>query len=251
MESFFGEGIAVAIQRPELGNSTPPLLKYGGGFLNRKFNFTYKNLATMKIQNFKTEWAMFPGPCYSPQDKYGDCPQTMLEILNDERIPATDRIWAFANCTVIPEGIKRLAACAFVRHTPLADGRFVWDLLTDDRSRNAVVVSEKFAVGEATQEELAAAWDAAWDAAGDAAVAAARAAAVAAAWDAAWDAARAAAWDAARAAAWDAAGDAARAAAVAAAWDAAWDAAGDAARAAARAAAGDAQIQIIKSFLTE
>ena len=146
----------------------------------------------MKIQNFKTEWAMFPGPCYSPQDKYGDCPQTMLDILSDERIPANDRIWAFANCTEIPPSIKRLVACAFVRHTPLADGRFVWHLLTDD-SQKAVVVAEKLAVGESTQEELAAAGAAAWAAAG------------AAAWDAAGAAAGAAAGDAAWAAAWDAA----------------------------------------------
>jgi len=71
---------------------------------------------------------------------------------------------------------------------------------SDPRSRNAIAVARRFANGQATQDELAAARDAAW----------------AAAWAAAWDAARAAA----RAAAWAAARDAARAAA----WDAAWDA---------------------------
>ena len=71
----------------------------------------------------------------------------------------------------------------------------------DPRSVNSVDVAERFANGEATREELCAAWDAA------------RSAAL----DAAWDAARSAAWDAARSAAWDAAGSAA--------WDAAWDAA--------------------------
>ena len=78
----------------------------------------------------------------------------------------------------------RLFACACVRKTPLADGRTVWDLLTDERSRNAVVVAELFAEGMATEEE--------------------RIAASAAARDAAWDAASAAAWDAARDAARDA-----------------------------------------------
>ena len=67
-------------------------------------------------------------------------------------------------------------ACWCVRNTPISKDRTVWDLLTDDRSRNAVVVAEKFARGEATEAELAAAWDAARDAAWDAARAAARAA---------------------------------------------------------------------------
>ena len=96
----------------------------------------------------------------------------------------------------------RLFACWCVRK--------IWHLLTDERSRNAVVVAEKYANGDATQEELdaardaagaaagAAAWAAAWAAAGDAAVDALDA------WDAAWAAARDAAWAAARAAAWDA-----------------------------------------------
>ena len=86
--------------------------------------------------------------------------------------------------------------------------RKVQHLLTDQRSIDALEVSEHFANGTATASELAAAGDAAWDAAG----AAARDAAGAAARDAAWDAARDAAGDAARDAAWDAAWDAARAA---------------------------------------
>ena len=126
----------------------------------------------------------------------------------------------------------RLFACWCVRQ--------IWHLLTDNRSKNAVIIAEKYAIGEATTEVLAAARDAAWaavrDAAGeatwDAAGEATWDAARAAAWDAARAAARAAAWDAARAAAWDAAGaaagaaagDAAWAAAGEAAWDAAWDA---------------------------
>ena len=68
----------------------------------------------------------------------------------------------------------RLYACWCVRNTPLADGRTVWDLLTDERSRTAVEVAERFARGEATSEEWDAARAAAWDAVWDAAWAAAR-----------------------------------------------------------------------------
>jgi hypothetical protein len=107
-------------------------------------------------------------------------------------------MWALNKLEYNDDKRLRAFACWCVRETPLADGRKVWDLLTDERSRRAVEVAEAFIRDEATAEELAAAWDAAWDAARDAA------------WAAAWDAARDAAWAAARAAA--------RAAAWAAAW---------------------------------
>ena len=76
--------------------------------------------------------------------------------------------------------------------------RRVQHLMTDPRSIAALDVAERYAQGEATDDELSAARDAAWDAS--------------------WDAARDASWDAARAAA----RDAARAAARDAAWAAAW-----------------------------
>ena len=86
----------------------------------------------------------------------------------------------------------------------------------DSRSINACDVAERFANGQATSEELAAARDAAWDATRAATRYATRAAA--------WDATRYATRDAARDAAWAAARDAARDAAWAAARDVAWDA---------------------------
>ena len=90
--------------------------------------------------------------------------------------------------------------------------RQVQHLMLDTRSVTALDVAERFANGDATREELTAAWRAAgavtWDAAG----AAARVAAGVAAWDAAWDAA----------------GEAAAAARMAAAGAAAWAAAREA-----------------------
>ncbi len=161
-----------------------------------------------------------------------------------------DAIWALRAVPVQQRAdrdrLARLFACACVRDTPLGDGRRVWDLLTDERSRAAVRVAERYVYGEASVEDLAAAriaaGDAAWDAAeaaawaADAAIAAyahaaayaaARIAARIAAGDAAWGAAGDAAGDAAWEAAWEAAGDAAGDAAWAAAWAAAWEAAGD------------------------
>ena len=144
-----------------------------------------------------------------------------------EACPRPDwMLWLLSHVNHRDDKAYRLFACWCVRNTPLPGGRKVWDLLTDDRSKNAVVVAERFANGEATEQELDAAWDAARAAARDAS----RAAAWDAARDAAWDAARDAARAAARAAARDAARAAARDAARAAAWDAASGAAWDAAR---------------------
>ena len=114
----------------------------------------------------------------------------------------------------------RLFAVWCARSTPLSDRRKTGDLLTDPRSLAALEAAERFADGQATNDELyaakaaaeAAAWDAAQDATRSASQAAAWAAARAAAQAAAWAAAQAAAWAAAEAAAWDAAQDAAQAA---------------------------------------
>jgi hypothetical protein len=150
-----------------------------------------------------------------------DEPLSLLTILDSNGLD--DALWCLR---AMPEHDKhwRLYAvwCA----------RQVQHLLTDPRSVAALDIAERHAHGKATDEELAAAWDAAWaaawGAAGDAAWAAARAAAWDAAWAAAWAAAGGAAWGAARAAAGDAAWAAAWAAAGGAAGDAAWGAARDA-----------------------
>ena len=84
----------------------------------------------------------------------------------------------------------------------------------DPRSVDAIRVARLHAIGEATSEELSAAWSAAGSAAGSAAWSAAESAAGSAAWSAAWSAAGSAAWSAA----WSAAGSAAGSAA----WSAAW-----------------------------
>ena len=89
----------------------------------------------------------------------------------------------------------RLFAVWCARNTPLGDGRKTGDLLTDPRSLAALEVAERYAHGNASQEELVSARDAAEDAAGYAR-------------DAAWDAARDAAWAAAGYAAGYAAGSA-------------------------------------------
>jgi len=57
-------------------------------------------------------------------------------------------VWVATRQGVLPEKDLRLFACWCVRQ--------VWHLLTDDRSKNAVIVAEKYAVGEATEADFAA-----------------------------------------------------------------------------------------------
>ncbi|SAJ96651.1 hypothetical protein UA18_02415 [Burkholderia multivorans] len=140
----------------------------------------------------------------------------LLDILKSNGLD--DALWSLRCVSGADRDIRLFAVwCA----------RQVEHLMQDQRSKDALDVAERFANGDASDEELAAARAAAGDAAGDAAWAAAGDAAGAAAWAAAGDAAGAAAWaaagDAARAAAWDTARAAAQAAR-----DAAWDTARDA-----------------------
>lgn len=63
-------------------------------------------------------------------------------------------LWTIIRPGVFPDSVLRKLACRFVRETPLEDGRKVWDLLIDERSRKAVEVAELYADGKATGEEL-------------------------------------------------------------------------------------------------
>lgn len=209
----------------------------------------------MTLKTFSIEDIRSWKPCYDPARHLPEnWSGTALDILEAENeMPIPDRLWVVLREELLPPRLLRLFAvwCA----------RQVQHLMTDERSIIALDVSEKFANGLATRQDLDSARDAAGAAARDAARAARDAGAgrdAGAAGDAAWAAgaaAGAAAWDAARAAgvaagdaaraAGDAAGDAAWAAA-GAAWAAAWDAAGDAARAAARAAQLEMLIKMIK-----
>jgi hypothetical protein len=159
----------------------------------------------------------------------------ILDILESNGVD--DCLWALCATTQKCDKVARLMAVKFVRE--------VQYLITDPISLNALDVAERFANGEATEEELAAAQSAAWDAAQSAAWTAAWAAAKLAAPHAAFAAAHHAAEDAAHHAAEDAAQRAAWAAVQSAAWTAAWAAAKLAAKLAARAK----QAEIIKSFL--
>jgi hypothetical protein len=107
-----------------------------------------------------------------------ETPVPLLTILESNGLD--DALW----CLRAVEGKDRE-----IRLFAVWCARQVQHLMTDPRSTEALDVAERYANGQASDEELtaarAAAWDAAW-AASDAARAAS--AARAAAWDAAWDA---------------------------------------------------------------
>jgi hypothetical protein len=63
-------------------------------------------------------------------------------------------LWLLRNIGYNDRKTLRLFACWCVRNTPLPSGGTVWDLLTDQRSRNAIDVCERFIAGAATKEEL-------------------------------------------------------------------------------------------------
>ncbi len=132
-------------------------------------------------------WADFAKhePCYNPARKYGEWQGTILDLMQHPDIPAKDKVWAFTREGIVDDKTLRLFAIACARR--------VQHFMNDQRSLDALDVAERYANGNATEDELYAARDAAREAAWDAA----RAAAWYAAWEAASYAARAAAWYAA------------------------------------------------------
>jgi hypothetical protein len=120
-------------------------------------------------------WADFEQhePCYSPAEKYGEWSGTILDLLQHPDIPDKDKIWAFTRQGIVDDRTLRLFAVKCARE--------VQHLMNDERSINALDVAERYANGEETEEELAAAADAAWGAAWAAAADAAGAAKAAAA----------------------------------------------------------------------
>ena len=116
-------------------------------------------------------------PCYS-KDKIkkiaGDKAEwTALDVLRLDVVPASDRLWAvlredFVDAPIMHEFACRCAEKALSRVEK-----------PDPRSVEAIAVKRAWLRGEATDDELSAAWSAARSAA----------------WDAARSAARSAAWD--------------------------------------------------------
>ena len=108
-------------------------------------------------------------PCYDP-NKYlpEDWKGTALDILNVDTCPIEDIFWIVLRNEFLSDRDLRLFAVWCVRQALAIPGN------ENEVCSNTCDVAERFANGEATQDELDAARAAAWDAAGAAARAAAR-----------------------------------------------------------------------------
>ena len=103
------------------------------------------NLTIQIIRDFE--------PCYDPiKHLPEDWQGSLMDVLLMDKIPASDKIWLAVQPSLLSDKILRLFAvdCA----------RKALDKISnpDPRSVEACNVAEKFAKGEATDEELAAAW---------------------------------------------------------------------------------------------
>ena len=92
-------------------------------------------------------------PCYDPNKYYDDKWEgDVITLLDDKRIPLSDRLWVICRKDLVSEKSMRLFAvwCA----------RQVQHLMKDPRSIAAIDVAERFANGQATDAERDAARDA-------------------------------------------------------------------------------------------
>jgi hypothetical protein len=215
------------------------------------------------MKKFSNEDIRKFGPCYDPKYFKDEDSYNALDIIDHADIPFEDKLWVLMRTDFVSEKTMRLFAVWSYRQTL----EFIKD--PDPRCIEAANVSERFANGEATSDELSAAcsaaWSAAWSAesaawsAESAACSAARSAACSAAWSAesaarsaesaAESAARSAACSAACSAAWSA--ESAESAACSAAWSAACSAARSAACSAACSAAWSSQQQRLRQMIVD
>jgi hypothetical protein len=104
----------------------------------------------MKNEQF-LNWLHKHDACDSAINMVGD--KTPQQVWDTWKKP-TELLWWVEKSGVVSKQELTLLACGIVRNTPLADGRTVWDLLTAERSRNAIETAERWANGNATDEEL-------------------------------------------------------------------------------------------------
>ena len=102
-------------------------------------------------QHAKLTWADFEKhePCYSPAEKYGEWSGTIIDLMQRSDIPDKDKVWAFTRKGIVDDRTLRLFAVKCARE--------VQHLMSDERSIAALDVAERYANGEATDEELEAA----------------------------------------------------------------------------------------------
>jgi hypothetical protein len=120
-----------------------------------------------------SEWLLNHNACYAEYRWAMENCKTMTEVWNTAKPELL--IWVATRPGVLDDITLRRYACFCARQ--------VWDLLTDERSKNAIIVAERFCDGKVTKKEL----EAAEQAAGAAGAAARKEVATAwAEWAAAW-----------------------------------------------------------------
>jgi hypothetical protein len=66
-------------------------------------------------------------------------------------------IWLATREGVIEDKTLRMFACWCARNTPIGNEKTTWDMMLSEDCKNAVIVAEKYANGDATEKELSAA----------------------------------------------------------------------------------------------